>query len=82
MPQPAATLSGAGTNLPQVEREGGLQAIHSETASTHVCTCARICAYKCKIRLHIIKYIYIYLYIYIYMYIYIYIFVYIYNNYI
>ena len=29
VPQPAATLSGAGTNLPQVEREGGLQAIHS-----------------------------------------------------
>ena len=29
VPQPAATVSGAGANLPQVEREGGLQAIHS-----------------------------------------------------
>ena len=28
-PQRAATVSGAGANLPQVEREGGLQAIHS-----------------------------------------------------
>ena len=29
VPQRAATVSGAGTNLPQVEREGGLQEIHS-----------------------------------------------------
>jgi len=29
VPQRAATVSGAGTNLPHVEREGGLQAIHS-----------------------------------------------------
>ena len=29
VPQRAATVSGAGDNLPQVEREGGLQAIHS-----------------------------------------------------
>ena len=32
VPQRAATVSGAGANLPQVEREGGLQAIHSQTA--------------------------------------------------
>jgi len=26
VPQPTATFSGAGTNLPQVKKEGGLQA--------------------------------------------------------
>ena len=33
VPQQATTVSGAVGNLPQVEREGGLQAIHSQTAS-------------------------------------------------
>ena len=71
------TTNAAGTDLTTQSQGLGIVNLFLHV-HTHVCMCAQVCAYKCKIRLHIFRCIYIY----INTYIYIYINTYIYNNYI
>ena len=66
------TTNAAGTDLPTQSQGLGIVNLFLHV-HTHVCMCAQVCAYKCKIRLHIFRCIYINTYIYIYnTYIYIY----------
>ena len=71
------TTNAAGTDLTTQSQGLGIVNLFLHV-HTHVCMCAQVCAYKCKIRLHIFRCIYIYINTYIYIYKYIYI----YNNYI
>ena len=62
------TTNAAGTDLPTQSQGLGIVNLFLHV-HTHVCMCAQVCAYKCKIRLHIFRCIYIYINTYIYIYI-------------
>ena len=54
------TTNAAGTDLPTQSQGSGIVNLFLHV-HTHVCMCAQVCAYKCKIRLHIFRCIYIYI---------------------